>query len=100
MLWPSAQSRCPFGEQPSPLELVAMVALGLVAAKLVPAGDSRPAQCGCPARVGARCCEGTREGGSVIVRTALFLALVPLHVAAATQQFEGMFTAKTLRLSS
>jgi len=37
----------------------------------------------------------------VIVRTALFLALVPLHATvAAAQQFEGVFTTKTLRLSS
>ncbi|MGH7645754.1 MAG: DUF4412 domain-containing protein, partial [Gemmatimonadales bacterium] len=37
----------------------------------------------------------------MIARTALFLTLVPLHAAAATaQQFEGVFTTKTLRLSS
>ncbi len=37
----------------------------------------------------------------MIVRTALFLALVSLHASvAAAQQFEGVFTTKTIRLSS
>ncbi len=36
----------------------------------------------------------------MIVRTALFLALVPLHAIVAAQQFEGVVTTKTLRLSS
>ena len=37
----------------------------------------------------------------MIVRTALFLALVPLHATVgAAQQFEGVFTTKTFRLSS